>query len=306
MIATAHQPCTLLSRLPNVRGRYDENALLAAMCWFKVGGAADIIYVPADTEDLADFLANVPSDIPLTLFGAGSNVLVRDGGVRGVCIKLMGGFAQLHQQEDLIYAGAAVPDVKIARAAADWSRTGLEFYRGIPGTCGGAIAMNAGAYGSETCDVLAYVDALDKRGRHIRLTPDDFKFAYRYNGYSDFALYIGAAFHTTAGDATQIKETMDAIATERGDSQPIKSRTGGSTFKNPRNQKAWQLIDDAGCRGLRNGGAQISEQHCNFLINHGEASALDLETLGETTQARVQTQSGITLEWEIKRIGEAI
>ena len=311
LLAVSPQAETLLARLPEVRGRYVPDAPLADICWFKVGGAADVLYTPADAEDLAAFLRATPADVPLSLFGGGSNVLVRDGGVRGVSIRLAGkGFSEIRLDDDgTIYAGCATPDVKLARAAADWGRAGLAFYRGIPGTVGGAIAMNAGAYGGETADALLYADALNRQGLALRLTPQDLQLSYRHNGYGAFAIYIGAAFHSTAGDATEIRTAMDEISTQRSDSQPVKARTGGSTFKNPAtppDTKAWQLIDRAGCRGLQQGGAQISEQHCNFLINHGDASADDLESLGETARARVLATSGVALEWEIHRMGERL
>lgn len=297
---------SLLSRLPQVRGRISEQASLAELCWFRVGGVADVLFTPADVADLQEFLQNTPSDIPISIFGAGSNLLVRDGGVRGVCIRLMGGFAGVEEQEGgVFYAGAATLDAKLAQVAGAAGRSGLEFYRGIPGSVGGAIAMNAGAYGFDTSEVLKYVDALDRNGKALRLTPEQLKLSYRHNGYEDFVIYIGAAFATSAGDPAAIKQKMEEIMSQRGDTQPTKSRTSGSTFKNPPQAKAWKLIDAAGCRGLRCGGAEISQLHCNFLINHGQATAFDLETLGETARARVLESSGTKLEWEIKRIGEA-
>jgi len=301
----------LLARLPQVRGRYAPDLPLAETTWFRVGGNADIVFTPTDRDDLADFLAACPTDIPLHILGGGSNMLVRDGGVRGVVIRLGRGFAQIEAMGDAgLRAGAAVPDVRLARAAADRSLSGLEFYRGIPGWVGGAVAMNAGAYGGETGDVLTHVEAIDRQGVRLQLNVSELELAYRHNGYGDFIVYTHACFAAVPGDAGKIAALMEDISDRRQTSQPVKSRTGGSTFKNPggadpEGVKAWKLIDAAGCRGLQIGDAQISELHCNFLINHGAATADDLERLGETARRRVLDQSGVDLAWEIRRIGEA-
>lgn len=300
-----------ITALPPLRGKLLPHVALADLCWFRVGGMADMVFMPADADDLSAFLAALPQDVPLNILGAGSNTLVRDGGVRGVVVRLGAAFGKAEQTDDThISAGAAMLDVRLARMAADCALSGLEFYRGIPGGIGGAIAMNAGAYGGETGDVLVDVDALDRQGRKHTLTAADLHLAYRHNGYGEFVIYTQARFKAVAGNKEAITAAMDAISAKREDSQPIKERTGGSTFKNPggadpEGPKAWNLIDAAGCRGLQVGDAQMSEQHCNFMINRGDASANDLEALGETVRARVLAASGEELHWEIRRIGEA-
>ncbi len=300
-----------IAALPPLRGKLLPHVALADLCWFRVGGAAEIVFMPADGDDLAAFLAAVPHDVPLHVLGAGSNTLVRDGGVRGAVIRLGAAFGQTQQVSDTeMVAGAAALDVRVARAAADCALSGLEFYRGIPGAIGGAIAMNAGAYGGETSDVLVEVTGYDRQGKQHILPASELSLAYRHNGYSEFIIYTEARFKAVPGDAARITAAMEDISAKREDSQPIKERTGGSTFKNPggadpEGPKAWKLIDAAGCRGLSIGDAQMSEQHCNFMINRGAASATDLETLGETVRARVLADSGHDLHWEIRRIGEA-
>jgi UDP-N-acetylmuramate dehydrogenase len=299
-----------LNALPPLRGKLLPDFVMGDVCWFRVGGPADMVFMPADIEDLSAFLAALPEDVPLSVLGAGSNVLVRDGGVRGAVIRLGSAFGQISQSgAQELTVGTAALDVRVARSAADASLAGLSFYRGIPGTIGGAIAMNAGAYGGETRDVLRDVEWLDRKGEKHISTVDELDLSYRHNGQQGFALYTSARFKAVSGDKAEIVAEMEAISDKREDSQPVKSRTGGSTFKNPDGAdpdglKAWKLIDAAGCRGLRVGDAQVSEQHCNFLINHGVATAADLETLGETVRQRVQDHSGVTLDWEIKRIGE--
>ncbi len=301
-----------LNALPALRGKLLDNVSMADLCWFRVGGPADIVFMPADSDDLAAFLKAVPQQVPLTVLGAGSNVLIRDGGLRGVTIRLGAAFGKVTQiDETTIEAGAACLDVRLARAAAEMSLSGLAFYRGIPGAIGGALAMNAGAYGGETGEVLAEIDMLDRQGQMHTLTVDELNLSYRHNGLADFALYIAARFNAVPGARETIEAEMQAISDKREDSQPIKSRTGGSTFKNPSGAdpdgvKAWKLIDAAGCRGLQIGDAQISEQHCNFIINHGNASAADIERLGETVRDKVKDTADIELQWEIKRLGEAI
>lgn len=312
MTLSAVLPQDWRAALPQVRGKLLPDVALADLCWFRVGGSADMVFMPADKDDLASFLAAMPHDIPLHMLGAGSNTLVRDGGVRGVVIRLGAAFGQVEQTGDFeMSAGAAALDVRLARAAAAASIAGLEFYRGIPGAVGGAIAMNAGAYGGETGDVLIDVEALDRAGKSHILSAADLHLSYRHNGRDDFLIYTKARFQGRAGKQAEIEAAMDKISEAREDSQPIKARTGGSTFKNPGGAspdgpKAWKLIDAAGCRGLLVGDAQMSEQHCNFMINRGDASAADLEQLGETVRQQVQDDSGITLDWEIRRIGEAL
>jgi UDP-N-acetylmuramate dehydrogenase len=270
-----------------------------------VGGPAEVLYVPADEADLAYFMKHLPADIPVTMIGLGSNLLVRDGGIEGVVIRLGRGFGDIKIEEgSRIRVGTAVPDVKVARAAADAGIAGLTFYRGIPGGIGGALRMNGGAHGTETCEVLVEARAVDRQG-HVHVLPvADFHYAYRHCGAPDDLIFTEALFQGKPGDPAEILAEMDQIAAYREEVQPIKSRTGGSTFKNPPGNKSWQLIDAAGCRGLSVGDAKVSELHCNFLINEGNASAADIETLGETVRARVKETSGVELEWEIKRLGK--
>ena len=303
MMAAALQTRSLLDRLPAVRGRYTEGSLLSKVTWFRVGGPAEVLYKPADLEDLQVFLANKPTDIPVFVLGVGSNILVRDGGVPGVVIRLGGAFADITVEQENIVAGAAALDLNVAKTAARAGRSGLEFYSGIPGTIGGALRMNAGAYDSETKDVLLSADAVTAHGELMTYTPDEMDMRYRHCGVDADQIFVRAVFKTVAGDRDQIETRMQEIQSARSDSQPIRSRTGGSTFKNPEGMKAWQLIDAAGCRGLTCGGAQVSDQHCNFLINTGTASAKDLETLGEDVRSRVSERMNVTLDWEIKRIG---
>lgn len=290
--------------MPDLRGRLTANAPLAPLTWFRVGGPAQVLFVPEDEDDLAYALARLPVDIPVTMIGLGSNLIVRDGGVPGVVIRLGRGFSDIVVEEGhRIRAGAAVPDVKVARAAQDAGIAGLAFYRGIPGAIGGALRMNGGAYGGETKDVLIEARGVDRAGRLHVFSNTDMQFTYRHCGVADDVIFTSALFQGRAGDPTEIAAAMAAITDAREATQPIKSRTGGSTFKNPPGHKAWQLVDAAGCRGLVVGDAQVSELHCNFLINRGDATAADIETLGETVRRRVQETSGITLDWEIKRIG---
>lgn len=291
--------------LPQLRGRLMANAPLADITWFRVGGPADHLFTPADEDDLAYFLKNTPLDIAVTVIGLGSNLLVRDGGICGVVIRLGRGFSALEVEQGFrLRAGAAVPDIKVARAAADASIKGFAFFRGIPGSVGGALAMNGGAHGCETKDVLVEARAVYRNGGTHTFLRDDMAMSYRHCGVRGDLIFTQALFQGVPGDQQEIKSEMEAIAEYRQEAQPIKSRTGGSTFKNPNGRKAWQLIDEAGCRGLRVGGACVSQKHCNFLINEGGASAEDLETLGETVRARVRETSGIELEWEIKRLGQ--
>lgn len=295
---------SLLERLPPVRGRLEPGAPLAPLTWFRVGGPAQVLFQPADEEDLAAFLAALPSDVPLTVLGLASNTLVRGGGVPGVVIRLSAkGFGHQRAEGTRLTVGAALPDVKAARAAADAAIAGLSFLRGIPGSIGGALRMNAGAYGGEVKDRLVSARAVDRSGAVHVLQNADFGFRYRGSAAPDDLIFSEATFEGEPGDRATILAEMDAITEKREATQPIKSRTGGSTFKNPPGEKAWQLIDAAGCRGLTVGGAQMSELHCNFMLNLGEATAADLERLGETVRGRVRATSGIALDWEIKRIG---
>jgi UDP-N-acetylmuramate dehydrogenase len=295
----------LKSAMPGLRGRLLANQPLAELTWFRVGGPAQALFMPEDEADLAYFLSNLAAEIAVTVIGLGSNLIVRDGGVPGVVIRLGRGFNEIAIEGLNVRAGAAVPDVKVARAAQEAGVAGLSFLRGIPGGVGGALRMNGGAYGGETKDALVQARAVDRQGRIHAVTNADMDFSYRHCGVPEDYIFTQALFAGKRGDPAIIAAEMEKITESREATQPIKSRTGGSTFKNPPGQKAWQLIDAAGCRGLRIGDAQVSEMHCNFLINLGNASAADIETLGETVRARVRDNSGVALEWEIKRIGVA-
>jgi UDP-N-acetylmuramate dehydrogenase len=296
----------LRARMPGLRGRLLANQPLAELTWFRVGGPAQALFSPQDTEDLAALLAQLPAEVPVTVIGLGSNLIVRDGGVAGVVIRLGRGFGEIAIEDGYrVRAGTAVPDVKVARAAQEASISGLSFLRGIPGSIGGALRMNGGAYGGETKDVLIQARGVDRAGRILSFTNADMHYTYRHCGAPDDVIFTEAVFQGAPGDSAVIAAEMDKITESREATQPIKSRTGGSTFKNPPGHKAWQLIDAAGCRGLQIGGAQVSTMHCNFLINLGGATAADIETLGETVRARVKETSGVVLDWEIKRIGEA-
>jgi UDP-N-acetylmuramate dehydrogenase len=293
----------LKAKIPALRGRLLTNQSLAELTWFRVGGPAQILFMPEDEDDLAYCLKNLPADIPVTVIGLGSNLIVRDGGVPGVVIRLGRGFGELTIEDTRIRVGAAVPDVKVARAAQEAGLAGLAFMRGIPGGVGGALRMNGGAYGRETKDALVEARAVDRAGRIHVLRNGDMGYTYRHCGVPADYIFTQALYEGQRGDPAAIAAEMDKITESREATQPIKSRTGGSTFKNPPGRKAWQLIDAAGCRGLTIGGAQVSEMHCNFLINLGGATAADIETLGETVRRRVKDNSGVELEWEIERIG---
>ncbi|MCE9523073.1 MAG: UDP-N-acetylmuramate dehydrogenase [Alphaproteobacteria bacterium] len=294
----------LSARLPRVRGSYQAAAPIKDLTWFRAGGPAEVLYLPPDADDLAAFLKDVPKDVALTVFGVGSNLLVRDGGVEGVVIRLGRGFMNAKAEGlNRVRAGAAALDVNVAKAALEAELSGLEFLRGIPGTVGGGLRMNAGAYGREFKDVLVEAIALDRNGAQVRLTNMQMGFEYRRSNVPADLIFIEALFQATPGEKSAIEARMTEITDARSATQPIKSRTGGSTFKNPPGHKAWQLIDQAGCRGLRRGDAEVSTLHCNFLINHGEASGDEIEALGEEVRAKVKAASGVELEWEIKRIG---
>ena len=303
MIMAARQYQHLIDRLPPVRGRLTADAPLKGVTWFRVGGPAEVLFRPADLADLQAFLKALPAEVPVTVIGVASNLLVRDGGVPGVVIRLGRDFAGIEVAGDAVTAGAAALDLNVAKVAASAGLAGLEFLCGVPGTIGGAVRMNAGAYGRETCDVLTEATFLDRAGDLHRLPTSALGYSYRHSSFPADWICISARLRGEAGEAREIAARMAEIQSQRSGSQPIRSRTGGSTFKNPEGAKAWQLIDAAGCRGLRVGDAMVSELHCNFLINLGEASARDLERLGEEVRARVKHQSGIDLEWEIKRIG---
>ena len=290
--------------VPELRGRLVFNAPLADITWFRVGGPAQVLFTPADEADLAYFLKQLSRGVPVQVIGLGSNLLVRDGGVPGIVIRLGRGFGEIKiEPGNRMRAGTAVPDVKLARAAAEASIRGFAFYRGIPGSIGGALRMNAGAHGRETKDCLISARAVDLSGNIHVLSLADMGFSYRHSGVPDDWIFSEATFEGTPGERAEIAKEMDDVADYREKNQPIKERTGGSTFKNPQGHSAWKLIDAAGCRGLRIGGAKVSELHCNFLINDRNATGEDVETLGETVRSRVKANSGVALNWEIIRIG---
>ena len=293
----------LAALMPKLRGRLIANQPMADLTWFRVGGPAQILFSPADEDDLAYFLSNLADDIPVTVVGLGSNLLVRDGGVPGVVIRLGRGFNEISVEGERVHTGSAVPDVKVARAAADAGLAGLAFYRGVPGAIGGALRMNAGAYGRETKDALIEARAIDRKGKPHVLKNADMGYSYRHSKAPQDFIFTQATYRGERGEAAKIAAEMDQITEARESTQPIKSRTGGSTFKNPPGHKAWQLIDAAGCRGLVIGDAQVSELHCNFLINRGNATGADIENLGEEVRRRVKESSDVTLDWEIVRLG---
>ncbi len=294
----------------NLAGRIEVNFPLAPVTWFRVGGPAQIMFRPKTVPELVQFVQAIPSELSRVPVGVGSNLLVREGGIRGVVIRLAGDFASIELQTgNRVRAGAAALDVAVSRFAAKSGIAGLEFLRGIPGTIGGALRMNAGAYGRETKDVLVEATAIDRFGVVKRLSLSDLKYSYRHSGAEADLIFVEAVLQGEPGDADEIAQRMNNITDAREASQPVKSRTGGSTFKNPPadqsgGRRAWELIDEAGCRGLTVGDAQVSEQHCNFLINLGNASSKDLETLGEEVRRRVKDKTGVALDWEIKRLGQ--
>jgi UDP-N-acetylmuramate dehydrogenase len=296
----------LKSSMPDVRGRLLGNESLAPLTWFRVGGPAQVLFTPADEDDLAYFLSKLPSEIPVYVVGVGSNLIVRDGGMPGVVIRLSPrGFGEAKTEGDTVRAGTAALDKRVAETAAAANIGGLEFYFGIPGSIGGALRMNAGANGGETKDVLVEARGVTRAGEKVTFSNADMKFVYRGNGVDTSVVFTSALFRGAITDADKIRVRMNEVQNHRETAQPIREKTGGSTFKNPPGHSAWKLIDAAGCRGLRVGGAQVSEMHCNFLINTGDATSHDIETLGETVRARVKANSGVDLQWEIKRIGVA-
>ncbi len=294
----------LISRLPPARGRLAANAPIGPLTWFRVGGPAEVMFRPADRDDLANFLAALPSDVPVTAIGVGSNLLVRDGGVRGVVVRLGRGFAEIEADGEEVRAGAGALDLNVALTAAEAGIAGLEFLSGIPGTVGGGFRTNAGAYGSEFKDALASAEAVDRQGRVHRVAAADLGLSYRHSDMPPDWIITGARFRGRRGEPAAIAERLRAIQQAREAAQPIRARTGGSTFANPPGRRAWELIDAAGCRGFAWGGALVSEKHANFLINAGDATAADIEALGEEVRRRVFASFGISLEWEIRRIGE--
>ncbi len=287
----------------SARGRVAEQAMLAPMTWFRVGGPAECLFRPADVDDLCAVLQELALEVPVTVIGAASNMIIRDGGVHGLVIKLARGFGEIVVEGDAIIAGAAALDVTVAEHAAAASLAGLEFLSGIPGTIGGAVAMNAGAYGGDMAQVLDWVEIVTRSGELVRLAAADLSLRYRHATLPADGVVVRARLRGRPGSAEMIAARMREIKASREATQPVRARTGGSTFANPPAQKAWELIDAAGCRGLRRGAAQVSELHCNFLLNTGDATAADLEGLGETVRTRVEQHSGVVLNWEIKRIG---
>ncbi|MDF7675011.1 UDP-N-acetylmuramate dehydrogenase [Acetobacteraceae bacterium ESL0709] len=288
---------------PSVRGRLKSNVPLGPRTWFRCGGAADWLFVPEDEEDLAHFLTHCSPDMPRTVLGACSNVIIRDGGIEGTVIRLAGGFASIEQDQNGLIAGSAALDVTVAEKAASLGLGGLEFLAGIPGSLGGAVAMNAGAYGSEMVDCLDWIEGLDPTGQTLRIQARDLHMSYRHSELPAGFIVTRLRLKATPEDPALIRQHISGIRASREASQPLRARTGGSTFRNPEGYKAWSLIDQAGCRGLQIGNAQISEKHCNFMLNLGHARSTDLEILGETVRKKVFDQSGILLQWEIKRLG---
>jgi UDP-N-acetylmuramate dehydrogenase len=294
----------LKTAMPDLRGRLLANESLAPLTWFRVGGRAQILFTPADEDDLAYFLADLAHEIPVYVVGVGSNLIVRDGGMPGVVIRLSPrGFGETSAEDDIVRAGTAALDKRVAETAAAANIGGLEFYFGIPGTIGGALRMNAGANGGETKDVLIEATGIGRDGSKHSFDNAGMKFVYRNSGIDPSIIFTSARFRGRITAPEAIRARMDEVQHHRETAQPIREKTGGSTFKNPPGHSAWKLIDAAGCRGLRVGGAQVSEMHCNFLINTGDATGHDIETLGETVRSRVKENSGIELQWEIKRIG---
>jgi len=303
-MAVRSEPHDLMRMLPPVRGDLRPGVPLARYTWFRVGGPAEVLFEPADPADLAEFIAARPVDVPVTVIGGTSNLLVRDGGVEGVVVRLGRAFSDISVVGERVIAGAAAADINVARRAHEAGIGGLEFMFGIPGTVGGGIRMNAGAYGREFKDVCESVSAIDALGQMVTLSNADLGFGYRHTQVSASHIFIAATFLGEQDDPDAIERRMVEIQHKREASQPVRARTGGSTFANPPGHKAWELIDAAGCRGLRRGGAMVSAEHCNFLINTGGATARDIEGLGEEVRARVEKRFGIQLDWEIRCIGQ--
>ena len=304
-MSAAFNATHLSDRLPTTAGRIQADAPLGPTTWFRVGGPAEALVRPANAADLARFLARVPQEMPVTVLGAASNLIVRDGGIAGVVVRLARGFNDVKVEADGVVAGAACLDATVAEYAASAGLAGLEFLSGIPGTVGGAVAMNAGAYGGEVADCLDWAEFVTRSGEQVRMDAGRLAFAYRHAHLPPGAIVVRARFRAVPGDRVTIAGRMGEIRMSREATQPVRARTGGSTFRNPHGQKAWELIDAAGGRGLVRGGAQVSEKHCNFMLNVGGATAADIEGLGEELRRLVQVSSGVELEWEIKRIGIA-
>ncbi|MEE2655502.1 MAG: UDP-N-acetylmuramate dehydrogenase [Pseudomonadota bacterium] len=300
---STHQLNDLMGHLPQVRGKLTPAAPISRLTWFRVGGKAEVLFEPADQADLQEFLSNLDGKIKVTVIGNASNIIVRDGGIPGITIRLGRSFSDIVVNEATITAYAGAMDIKTSREARNYGIGGLEFLSGIPGSIGGAIRMNAGAYDGQIKDVLVEATAIDRQGNLRRVTPPDLGFTYRNSSAPNDWIFISALLKGRPEQPSKISARMLQILENRNLSQPIKERTGGSTFKNPEGLKAWQLIDSAGCRGLRKGGAQVSTRHCNFLINTGKATATDIENLGLEVHRRVKDETGVDLEWEIKRMG---
>ncbi|RVT42046.1 UDP-N-acetylmuramate dehydrogenase [Sphingobium algorifonticola] len=296
----------LADALPDVRGKLTPDAPLAPLVWFKAGGAAQWLFEPKDVDDLAHFLGTLDPAIPVMALGLGSNMIVRDGGVPGVVIRLGKAFSYANPDGLTLTCGGGTSGILVASTARDAGIAGVEFLRSIPGTVGGFVRMNGGAYGRETCDILVACDVVLRSGERVTLSNAELGYTYRHSTLPEGAIVVSAIFRGHAGDPQVIQAEMDRIAAAREESQPLRSRTGGSTFKNPDGHKAWALIDQAGCRGLRRGDAQVSEKHCNFLLNLGAATSADIEALGEEVRDKVKADSGVTLEWEIQRIGVSL
>ena len=293
----------MIALLPELRGRVQENAPLGPTTWFRVGGPAELLVRPADVRDLSALLAGLPHEVPVTVIGAASNLIVRDGGIDGVVIRLARGFNAIKVEENGVVCGAACLDVTVSEHAAAAGLAGLEFLCGIPGAIGGAVAMNAGAYGGDISQVLDWAEIVARSGEIVRLHAGQLGFSYRHSMLPPESVVVRARLIARHGDPATIAARMAEIRNSRESTQPVRARTGGSTFRNPPEMKAWELIDSAGCRGLARGGAQVSEKHCNFLLNTGNATAADLEGLGEDVRRRVKDASGIDLHWEIRRVG---
>jgi UDP-N-acetylmuramate dehydrogenase len=299
----AHATSHLIETLPPVRGRMQADAVLAPATWFRVGGPAEVLVRPADADDLATFLAALPLEVPVTIIGAASNLIIRDGGIAGVVIRLARGFGDVTIEQDGVIAGAAALDAVVAEHAAQAGLGGVEFLSGIPGAVGGAVVMNAGAYGSDVAATLDWAEIITRQGELFRMSCAELCLSYRHSTLPAEAVVVRARFFARPGDPAAIAARMAEIRASREATQPTRARTGGSTFRNPPGTRAWELIDATGCRGLTRGGAQISQKHCNFMLNTGGATAADLEGLGEEVRRRVQAATGITLDWEIKRLG---
>ncbi|WP_417618982.1 UDP-N-acetylmuramate dehydrogenase [Parasphingorhabdus sp.] len=294
---------TAIATMPETRGKLTEGAPLAPLVWFKSGGPAQWLFEPKDIEDLQQFLRDLDPEIAVWPLGLGSNLIIRDGGIRGVVVRLGKAFAAIKADGLTLTCGAGAPGISAASTARDQGIAGMEFLRGIPGTIGGAVRMNAGAYGREVCDILESAEVILRNGDLVTIPLAEMGYTYRHSELPDGAIVVSARFRGESGDPVIIGAEMKRIGDEREASQPLRTKTGGSTYKNPDGQKAWQLVDEAGCRGLQIGQAQVSEKHCNFLINLGGATSADIEALGEEVRKRVKAHSGVELQWEIQRVG---